>query len=89
MLLRDGKPGEIYNVCSGIELSVRWLLDQLLRKAGVLAEIKADASRFRPSEQKRIYGDSSKLQGDTGWKPQISIGETLDDILHYWEKETA
>ena len=88
-LLAHGEPGEIYNVCSGVERSVRSLLDQLLCRAGVAAQIKADVSRFRPSEQKRIYGDSSKLRREMGWSPSIPIEQTLDDILDYWEKEIS
>ncbi len=82
-----GKNGEIYNVCSGIERSVRSLLDRLLSLSGVKAEVVTDPARCRPSEQPRVRGCNEKLLQDTGWAPTISIDETLSSIYRYWEKE--
>jgi GDP-4-dehydro-6-deoxy-D-mannose reductase len=89
LLLNQGKPGETYNVCSGVECSVRSLLNQLLSRAGVKADIRQDPARLRPSEQRRIYGSAQKLNADVGWQPTHSIEQTLDDILDYWEKQIA
>lgn len=83
-LLEHGRNGEVYNVCSGVEQRVRDLIAQLATLAGVEVELVQDASRLRLSEQRRVVGCSKKLQKETGWKPGVSITETLQSVLSDW-----
>lgn len=87
LLLDKGHNGEVYNVCSGVERSVRSLLERLLELAGVEAEIKNDPVRFRPSDQLRVCGDHSKLSEHTGWQPEVPMDETLLNLYRYWKNE--
>jgi GDP-4-dehydro-6-deoxy-D-mannose reductase len=41
-LLEHGEPGEIYNVCSGIEFSLQALLDEMISLSGVTVQIQAE-----------------------------------------------
>lgn len=86
-LLEHGHNGEIYNVGSGIERSVRSLLEQLLELANVKAEIIVDPLRFRPAEQARVCCSHDKLTQHTGWQPAVPIEQTLLNLYHYWENE--
>jgi GDP-4-dehydro-6-deoxy-D-mannose reductase len=88
-LLRSGRSGEIYNVCSGREQSVRDLINQLVGLEGVQVELTQDHTRLRPSEQRRVVGCSQKIQKETGWKPEISITQTLQSVLSDWEEREA
>jgi GDP-4-dehydro-6-deoxy-D-mannose reductase len=87
LLLSKGRNGEVYNVCSGVERSVRSLVERLLELAGVKAEIQNDPTRFRPSDQPRVCGDHAKLSRDTGWQPEVPMDETLLNLYRYWEHE--
>jgi GDP-4-dehydro-6-deoxy-D-mannose reductase len=87
LLLGKGRNGEVYNVCSGVERSVRSLVERLLELAGVEAEIQNDPTRFRPSDQPRVCGDHAKLSRDTGWQPEVPMDETLLNLYRYWEHE--
>lgn len=87
LLLAHGHNGETYNVCSGVERSVRSLLERLLELSGVEAQITNDLSRFRPSDQPRVCGSHEKLSQHTGWQPEIPIDETLLNLYRYWEHE--
>ena len=87
LLLGKGRNGEVYNVCSGVERSVRSLVERLLELAGVEAEIQNDPARFRPSDQPRVCGDHAKLSRDTGWQPEVPMDETLLNLYRYWEHE--
>ncbi|NII56420.1 GDP-mannose 4,6-dehydratase [Luteibacter sp. SG786] len=80
-LLRSGRAGEIYNVCSGREVKIRDILMILCRQAGVAPDIRQDAAKLRPSEQRRMVASSGKLAGDTGWAPQWTLERTLQQIL--------
>lgn len=86
-LLRTGRNGEIYNVCSGRETHLRQALDLLLDIAGVRAEVVVDPLRLRPAEQRRMCGSHAKLTADTGWQPTTDLRDTLAQLLDYWTQE--
>jgi GDP-4-dehydro-6-deoxy-D-mannose reductase len=86
-LLERGRAGEAYNVCSGREFRLADLLQDMLDRAGVRAEVSIEPSRMRPVDQRRVYGNHGKLTAHTGWQPRIPIGDTLDGLIRYWKKE--
>lgn len=81
-LLDKGYPGTIYNVCSGQEQLVRDLANRLACLSGKQVTLVQDSSRFRPADQRRVYGANQRIFKDTGWKPQLSLDQTLQDILN-------
>lgn len=88
MLLGCGKNGEVYNICSGRERSLRELVVKLLRITGVEAELRIDLARVRPVEQRRMAGDPAKIRECAGWLPQIALDQTLLDLLNGMEKRS-
>lgn len=86
-LLRSGRNGEAYNVCSGVERSLRDVIRAMLEASGVDMDIQVAPERLRSIEQRRMQGSFAKLQADTGWKPEIPFEQTLIDTLDYWDKE--
>lgn len=89
LLLEHGHNGEIYNVCSGAEHTVRSILARLLQLSNVNARIEQDPTRLRIGEQRRLRGSYEKLRRDTGWDPAISIDQSLSDILQNWEERLS
>lgn len=87
LLLEQGRNGEAYNVCSGVERSVRTILDSLAKLAGVSVQIRQDVERLRTAEQERVWGSCEKLSRDTGWSVRIAFDQTLRDTLNYWEEQ--
>lgn len=86
LLLRKGKNGVVYNICSGKEMNIRLLLEKMIDISNVEVLIKQDPALFRPQEHSRIWGSFEKIAIDTGWKPQIPIEATLKDVLEDFEK---
>lgn len=84
-LLERGANGETYNVCSGTERSVRDLLNLLCDLSGTHPQIVTDEARMRRAEQRRVCGSFVKLEAATGWKPLITMTQTLRNILSDWE----
>lgn len=84
-LLTKGKSGEIYNVGSGHERKISEILSRLIRIAGVSAKITIDTDRFRPTEQRRLICDASKLKNETGWQPRRQLDDTLNEIFQAWK----
>jgi GDP-4-dehydro-6-deoxy-D-mannose reductase len=88
MLLEKGVNGEIYNICSGQERSLRSLVVELMDIAGVQAELQMNTRRLRANEQRRVVGDPGKLRALVGWVPDIPIATTLTDVLREAEENT-
>jgi len=81
LLVERGEPGEVYNVCSGRDLSVQELADQLLTLARHPMRLDTDPALRRPVEIPVLRGDATKLRNATGWRPEIPIDRTLADLL--------
>ena len=84
-LLGSGATGEIYNVCSGHEYSIRSLLERLVALAGVTVSIEQESARMRKAEQRRMCGDPGKIRQATGWEAVTPIDESLAAMLRHWE----
>ena len=80
-MIRHGRPGATYVVGSGVERRVRDLLMAMCAIAGISPEIRQDAARLRPAEQRRMAADARRLRDETGWTQSFSIESTLSDIL--------
>lgn len=80
--LSDNIHHKIYNVCSGKPLSGLQILNLLsaqLNKPNLKVEI--DQGKIRPSDPAVLYGDHSALTEDTGWRPTITIQQTVEDFV--------
>jgi GDP-4-dehydro-6-deoxy-D-mannose reductase len=85
-LLECGENGETYNVCSGVERSIREILEQLLQLSKIDVTIRQEQDRFRRSEQRRMVGSAEKLKKQIPWTPQFELQDSLIDILNAWEQ---
>lgn len=84
LALKNGTPGEVYNIASGKGLKIKELLDKLIGLAGVNLKIVQDPARMRPSDVELLIGSFEKFNSATGWKPEIPFDKTLKDLLDYW-----
>lgn len=81
LIVEKGRPGQAYNVASGLAYSIGQLLDILLGLSEIDIKVQIDPARLRPVDVPEIRGDSTKLRRDTGWKPSLSFEATLQDVL--------
>lgn len=80
LLLDQGKPGEVYNLCSGEGRSIRDLLDELQRVAGTYAEVHVDPQRLRPVEIPWLVGDPGKAEA-LGWRRRRTVRDALQELM--------
>ncbi|MGF6397581.1 GDP-4-dehydro-6-deoxy-D-mannose reductase [Pseudomonas frederiksbergensis] len=85
-LLENGMSGQVYNICSGREQSIRSLIEQLGNLAQVDMQLIQDPVRLRRADQRRVCGSHAKLAQTTGWTPEITTQQSLRAILSDWEK---
>lgn len=82
-LLAQGRSGEIYNVCSGVERQLGDMLQALIRISGMQVGSTIDPLLIRPVDLARMVGSADKLRRDTGWSAEIPIERTLSDLFAY------
>lgn len=80
-LAERGRSGEAYNVCSGVGISVRELAERMLSRSGIESQVITDAALQRPTDVPVLIGSPAKLIEATGWKPERSIDDIIDDVL--------
>jgi GDP-4-dehydro-6-deoxy-D-mannose reductase len=87
LLVERGRPGGVYNICSGHDEAIGAILGQLLQLAGVELTLQHDPSLVRPVDVPVLRGNRAAVQEATGWEPAIPLSQTLADVLAYWEAE--
>ena len=88
-LLEQGVAGEVYNLCSGADRSIGWVVRFLIgRSTASGIEVQRDPARMRPSDVPVLRGCPDKIEKATGWRVTIPLEQTLDDLLDYWRQRT-
>lgn len=87
LLAEKGTPGDVYNISSEYIYKMKDIVGLIERLTGHKFEIKVDLKLLRPTDEKIIVGDVTKLKRDTGWKQQIPMEQTVADMLEYWRKQ--
>ena len=87
LLGEKGKSGTVYNVGRGRAADIQFILDTALSFAKRDIEVKQDPSRMRASDIPLIEPDVSRIFGDTGWKAEITMEQTVEDTLNYWREK--
>ena len=78
--LGTGGEGEVFNLGTGDEWSVREILSTISSILGVNPEIREDSSRMRPakSEVVRLVSDNSRVREAFAWAPRFTGHEGLE-----------
>ena len=84
VVLANGRPGETYNVGSGVEASIEEIADLVLDLTGKPATLKTIVPD-RPGHDRRYLLDASKLRTELRWAPRHSWPEGLADTVAWYE----
>jgi len=86
LAMEKGTPGELYLIGSNQIYTIQECLEMLIKLSPIRKKIRyeVDPKRVRPTELRILIGKFDKFEKLTGWKPKITIKETLQSILDYW-----
>jgi GDP-4-dehydro-6-deoxy-D-mannose reductase len=74
----------VFNVGSGVSVSISEILKSLIEIAGVDVTIEKDPERMRASEVPEIYGATQKISETCNWQATIPLRDTLQDLYQWW-----
>jgi dTDP-glucose 4,6-dehydratase len=82
-VLKDGKPGEVYNIGGGRELPnlelVKLLLAKLDKPEGLIEHVPD-----RPGHDRRYAIDCSKLTRELGWKSLVEFADGMARTIDWY-----
>ncbi len=84
LVLRAGRPGETYNVGSGIEATIEEIADRVLELTGKPASLKTIVPD-RPGHDRRYLLDASKIAEELGWTPTRGFDDGLAETVAWYE----
>jgi GDP-4-dehydro-6-deoxy-D-mannose reductase len=88
LIMEKGRPGQVYNVCSGRTQKLSDILDYLVHKSlNKITVLKEEKKLREVKTYRKLAGDNSRLQRETGWRPAFPFEKTLDDLFEYWMRE--
>jgi dTDP-glucose 4,6-dehydratase len=84
LVLREGRPGETYNVGSGVEATIEEIADRVLELTGKPASLKTVVPD-RPGHDRRYLLDASKIADELGWAPAHGFEDGLAETVAWYE----
>ncbi len=90
ILVRKGKPGEVYNIGGNTVKTIGEALDYLISLSPMKEEIRkeSDPKLVRKIDVNLQVVDISKFQKETGWTPEIPFEETMAEVLRFYRENT-
>lgn len=83
LILREGKPGDTYNIGSGMELDVEQIATLLLEEFNLDISYKTYVPD-RPGHDRRYLLDSNKIRRELGWEPQVNFTQGFHDTVNWY-----
>jgi dTDP-glucose 4,6-dehydratase len=82
-VLHEGRPGEIYNIGADEERTnleiTQTILENLDKDASLIRHVKD-----RPGHDRRYAIDSSKIQGELGWRPETPFPQGMSGTVAWY-----
>ncbi len=83
LLAEKGRSSHIYHFCSGIERSVKEIVDTIVRISDSRPEVRWNPEA-RGVDIPRSLGDYSKAKNELGWYPQVPFEEGVKSVLSWY-----
>ena len=81
--------GEIFNVCSGREHSIREVAEIIHRSIPSPSALRVGALPYRQNEVWRLYGSNEKAKRILGWEPTTTLEQGLQQTIEWYKGHMA
>ena len=90
LMMEDQLKNVVYNVCGTNVHKMSYFTDLLIKESGLKGVVKKVYPPFyRPVDIQIQVGYICRLTTDVEWKPEISIEQTMKDLLSYWVEKLS
>jgi dTDP-glucose 4,6-dehydratase len=81
--------GDVFNFCTGREISIRDLVELISELTGFKGEIRWNTIPARPLDIKKLVGSFEKAKRVLGWEPKISLEKGLKKTVDFWRSKIS
>lgn len=92
LMINSNSNKHVFNVCGNEVHKMQYYTDLLIKYSKFnYNEIQQKIYEpfYRPIDIQVQIGDNKELKELTGWKPIVSVDETIKKLLNYWRKKIA
>ena len=83
LVLTEGRPGEIYNIAGGNQVTNVQLVEKILQVMGKPTSLIEHVEN-RPGHDFRYSLDATKIMGELGWKPKRTFEQALKETVEWY-----
>ncbi len=83
-----GKPGMVYQLCSGKTVSIEKVLRKLIKMSDSKIKREVNKKLLRKSDIPILRGSNRKAGKELGWFCRFKLEETLKTTLDYWRMKS-
>lgn len=84
-----GRPGQIYNFSSPELVSIKTLVEKILKTLGVDIDSHIEVVHERPSKDQKYIMDSAKAKLELDWEPRIELQDGLSRTIEWFNLYTS
>lgn len=88
LIIHKGKIGEAYNIGSGVEKSIEDIAEAVLKRLNKPESLKTYIED-RPGHDRRYLLDTTKIQEELGWKPEIDFEKGMDEVVKWYKNNES
>lgn len=85
-IARSGKLGETYHISGREPVSIRALVETILKQLGKSFDDCVEVGPERPGKDTAYMLDTTKLRRELGWRDAISLEQGIDDVIRWAER---
>ncbi|EHI61367.1 GDP-mannose 4,6-dehydratase [Hungatella hathewayi] len=86
LLAHKGNHGDVYNISSEKVYQIKDIIQIIEKYLNIKFKLEIDPKLLRPTDEKIIVGDVTKLKRDTAWCQKVSLDTSIGQMLDYWRK---
>ena len=87
LLSEKGTWGEAYNICAEKAIQMKDIVAAIEKYMNIKFTLDVDKALLRPTDEKIIIGDVSKLKKDTGWEQKEELESTIKRMIDDWRQK--
>ncbi|MFN0274752.1 MAG: GDP-mannose 4,6-dehydratase [Chitinophagales bacterium] len=89
LLSEKGTWGEAYNISGDKVYQIKEIIPIIEETIGMKVETEVDPALLRTTDEPIIFGDSTKLKQDTGWRQTYELKTTISDMIGYLRNKSV
>jgi dTDP-glucose 4,6-dehydratase len=85
-IARGGKLGEAYHISGHDLVSIRTLVETILKQLGKSFDDCVEIAPERPGKDTAYMLDTSKLRNELNWRDSIALEQGIGDVIRWAER---